>query len=172
MNSQPRKQVKNDQPVGRVMRRRESAKISPSIPALSRDRRNWLVNLSDPLPLSKGRVGERWRGSLQELFSATTDSGLLSFRRARQCRAAASPLLYSLPSRVRKKGIPQPAPSLSSLPIGREVKESSHLSCRVANGRILPGPQESFFPQPARQGNRNLFSISSFRLARSRVAND
>ena len=30
-------------------------------------------------------------------------------------------------SRLRKKGIPQPALSLSSLPVGREVKESSHL---------------------------------------------
>src|SRR5271169_6551674 len=59
--------------------------------------------------------------------------------------------------RLRKKGIPQPAPSISSLPVGREVKESSHpfgfaqdkLLCRVRNGRIRPGLQESFFPHPA-----------------------
>ncbi len=54
-------------------------------------------------------------------------------------------------SRLRKKGIPQPAPSLSSLPVGREVKESSHLLCRVWNRYIRPGPQESLFPHPARE---------------------
>ena len=58
------------------------------------------------------------------------------------------------PSRLRKKGIPQPTPSLWSLPVGREVKESSHLLCRVRNRYIRPGPQESFFPHPARPPQR------------------
>src|SRR5579863_4756896 len=57
--------------------------------------------------------------------------------------------LETTPGRLRKKGIPQPAPSLSSLPAGREVKESSHLLCRVRNRYIRPGPQESFFSHPA-----------------------
>jgi hypothetical protein len=32
-----------------------------------------------------------------------------------------------LPGRLRKKGLPQPAPSLSSLPQGEKIKESSQL---------------------------------------------
>src|SRR5208282_5989104 len=44
-----------------------------------------------------------------------------------------------------KKEFPPPAPSLWSLPVGREVKESSHLLCRVRSGRIRPGTQPAFF---------------------------
>ncbi len=57
-------------------------------------------------------------------------------------------------SRLRKKGLPQPAPSLSSLPVGREVKESSHLLCRVPSGHIRPSLQKSLFPHPAREESK------------------
>ena len=61
-------------------------------------------------------------------------------------------------SRLRKKRNSAAAPSLWSLPVGREVKESNHsfgfaqdkLLCRVRNRYIRPSPQEALFPHPAR----------------------
>src|SRR5580704_16459177 len=61
------------------------------------------------------------------------------------------------------------AHSQPSLPVGREVKECSHpfgsaqdkLLCRVWNSYLRPGPQESFFPYPARPAAaRRLFKSS------------
>ncbi len=48
-------------------------------------------------------------------------------------RSAPDPHAAAILNRLRKKGIPQPAFSLSSLPVGREVKESSHLLPRGRN---------------------------------------
>ena len=83
--------------------------------------------------------------------TATRGTGRKADATAQKPGSHGSALLgaYFRPSRLRKKGIPRPAPSLSSLPVGREVKESSHLLYRVRNRYIRPGLQESFFPHPA-----------------------
>ncbi len=63
-----------------------------------------------------------------------------------------------------KKEFPQPAPSLLSLPVGREVKESS-ASLRLRSGQAfiqgaerlhLHRPQAVFFPHPAKASYRAL----------------
>jgi hypothetical protein len=54
-------------------------------------------------------------------------------------------MIMPVPCRLRKKGFPPPAPSLWSLPEGREAKEGSRLLSRVRNADICIYPPTPFF---------------------------
>ena len=54
-----------------------------------------------------------------------------------------------MPSGLRKKVLPQAAPSLLSLPKGEKIKERSQFLCRVQKANITASFRKILFPHPA-----------------------
>jgi mono/diheme cytochrome c family protein len=94
------------------------------------------------------------------LSSPTSLDRTLSFRQGFKIRvpekrvvAQTGEVCYGTASRLRKKGLPQPAPSLLSLPKGEKIKGRSQLLCRVLKAKITATARKLLFPHPAKELN-------------------